>query len=289
MTRVLLAVAALLVVAIAMEIPYEIRHEKFNYEDVNPFLYKNHTIGIVGGESVEAPNTFGWTVALLGSGSGSQFCGGSIINSKWILTAAHCVSNGGRYRIKAGSLDKRASNGGGKVYDTGAAIRYPGYNPSTLAGDFAVIPIVGEIEMDTVTFPIQLATPADDKWDESNTDAFTTGWGAMSEGGAATNFLRWVDVPLTTNVECGRYYSQYNIDQTMICAGIIGPCNGQNQPKCKDACQGDSGGPMAINPEGTWIQVGVVSWGIGCARPDNFGVYGRVSYANKWISDTIGA
>mmetsp|Transcript_1238 Transcript_1238/g.1403 ORF Transcript_1238/g.1403 Transcript_1238/m.1403 type:complete len:290 (+) Transcript_1238:46-915(+) len=289
MTKVLQIVAALIVMAIAMELPYEIRHEQFNYEDVNPFLYKKNSVGVVGGESVEAPNTFGWTVALLGTDSGLQFCGGSIINSKWVLTAAHCVTNGGRYKIKVGSLDNRANSGGGKIYDTGAAMRFPGWNPDTISGDMALLPIIQDIAMDNVTFPIQLATPADNKWDEGNVDAFITGWGATKESGDGTNLLRWVDVPLTTNVECGKYYPKYNITQAMLCAGIIGPCDGPNQPKCKDSCHGDSGGPLAIKPEGTWIQVGVVSWGIGCGLPDRYGVYGRVSYANKWISDTIGS
>ena len=65
----------------------------------------------------------------------------------------------------------------------------------------------------------------------------------------------------------------------MFCAGF--PSGG------KDACYGDSGGPIFEVRDGQPVQVGVISSGYGCARPDFSGVYSRVSGAYDWIQDTM--
>src|SRR5690606_10019215 len=121
--------------------------------------------------------------------------------------------------------------------------------------------------------------------DEGNTDAgldaTVYGFGNIREGGYnRTRDLNRVVVPIVSNEEANAP-SAYNgdVDETMIAAGYDGGG--------KDACQGDSGGPMVVfDHQNEPVQVGVVSWGIGCARPNKFGIYSRVSSGFEWIKET---
>lgn len=74
-------------------------------------------------------------------------------------------------------------------------------------------------------------------------------------------------------------YGGDNIEDNMMCAGVDGGG--------KDSCQGDSGGPLFATDSGRWIQVGVVSWGYGCAEPNHPGVYARVSKVIDWMRETV--
>jgi len=104
----------------------------------------------------------------------------------------------------------------------------------------------------------------------------------LTEGGSSPQILNKVEVPLVSTADCNLAYNpQYRIDETMICAGKAG----------FDSCQGDSGGPMVTlgeEPEDD-IHIGVVSWGIGCARPGYPGVYSRTSHNEEFIRNcTLG-
>ena len=102
---------------------------------------------------------------------------------------------------------------------------------------------------------------------------------ALQEGGLVAEKLQKVQVPFVPTEQCQSNYasSGYEITDGMICAGEKG----------KDSCQGDSGGPMiSEGPEGK-VLVGVVSWGIGCAREGYPGVYARVSNFADWIEETM--
>jgi len=93
--------------------------------------------------------------------------------------------------------------------------------------------------------------------------------------------LQEVDVPIVSNATCNTSYGG-EITANMICAGYA--------QGGKDACYGDSGGPLFVPDEtGTgWVQVGVVSWGEGCALPNYYGVYARVSRYQSWIESYVG-
>ncbi len=103
------------------------------------------------------------------------------------------------------------------------------------------------------------------------------GFGATSSDGQPSDILLFVDVPVTSDEDCKRAYNIYDPD-SMICAGF--------KEGGKDACQGDSGGPL-IDKDG--VLVGVVSFGRGCGRANNPGVYGRVSSLRKFIDAQIAA
>ncbi|KAK8380055.1 hypothetical protein O3P69_016598 [Scylla paramamosain] len=98
------------------------------------------------------------------------------------------------------------------------------------------------------------------------------GWGNLHEDGEDSLQLQQVDLPILASCEKETFFS----DKEVLCAGYK---EGQ-----KDACQGDSGGPlMCTTPQGGWVQAGLVSFGRGCARPGNAGVYVRLSYHLDWI------
>ena len=89
-----------------------------------------------------------------------------------------------------------------------------------------------------------------------------------------------VAVPIVTNDECKSAYPERLVDETMVCAGL--PQGGM------DGCQGDSGGPfVTVDMQGRVKLAGVVSWGVGCARPGKFGVYARVTDDMQFIKDSI--
>jgi len=96
------------------------------------------------------------------------------------------------------------------------------------------------------------------------------GWGTTVEGGDQQRFLLKATVPFVDDAQCGNAYSTF-VPSDMICAGDL--ANGG-----VDTCQGDSGGPMFRRDGfGEWIEVGITSWGAGCARPGKPGVYTQVS------------
>jgi|TARA_B100001142_G_scaffold108856_1_gene110867 hypothetical protein len=104
-------------------------------------------------------------------------------------------------------------------------------------------------------------------------DLVVMGWGATSSGGTTSTDLLEVTVPAVSHSDCSTNYGDSIRRETMFCAGRTG----------KDSCQGDSGGPIVRKSDQR--QVGVVSWGIGCAWSGYPGVYSRVSVARAWLCD----
>ena len=103
------------------------------------------------------------------------------------------------------------------------------------------------------------------------------GWGKVSENGQLSKALRQVSVPLVSDARCSRWVS--GLHDSMLCAGL--------DQGGVDSCQGDSGGPMVCEFNGRWYLEGVVSWGVGCARPQKFGVYAHVRYMKSWVLDKM--
>ena len=234
---------------------------------------------IVGGEDADIQD-YPYQAALISTGGwwGSAYCGASIINEYWILTAAHCVqgesaSNTG---VRVGNSNSYAQ--GGETYDAAQIIIHENYNSVSNGSDIALIRLEDPIVYNNFTQPVLVV--CDQQVDLGVEDpgemSWITGWG--NDEGTANNpdQLQVVGVPITTQSNYG------NISSDMIMAGY--PNGGY------DSCQGDSGGPMVVlAADGeTYLQVGVVSWGNGCAEPGYPGVYARVSYFIDWICENTG-
>jgi secreted trypsin-like serine protease len=193
----------------------------------------------------------------------SMGCGGALYTQQIVLTAAHCVNGTGpntSITATAGVVDLQSTSGRVQVRST-YVYRAPGYNGD--GKDWALIKLAQPINLPT----LKIATTT-----QYNTGTFTVaGWGAATQGGAQQRYLLKATVPFVSDATC-RSYSGYSglIASEEICAGYA--AGGV------DTCQGDSGGPMfRRDANNAWIQVGIVSWGIGCAKPNAPGVYTEVS------------
>ncbi|MFD5427663.1 S1 family peptidase [Streptomyces sp. NPDC127084] len=242
---------------------------------------------IIGGTEVSS-DAYPFMTALLTKGKGSalkrQFCGGSLISDTVVMTAAHCVTGMeakdlqlvvGRTTLsnsKQGQVrNARPSEGEG---DPGGITIHPRYLKGKEAYDIAFVeldkPVKGIV-------PIKLPTIGTDALIRPGAKAVVTGWGNTDT--ELTNYpdrLRQVKVPMLSHDECKVSYREYD-RKVNVCAGVEG----------KDSCQGDSGGPLFRTVPGRQqpIQIGVVSYGEGCAAQGAPGVYTSVSSSKLW--DTL--
>jgi len=217
---------------------------------------------IVGG-SQATRGEFPWIVQIK---RGGHYCGGSIVNNNWIVTAAHCaVASVSGYQIVAGEHNLSQNEGSEQTRSVSSITRHPNYNSNTLANDIAVMrvnsPFTFNANVQPANIPNAGFTPA--------TNVVAAGWGTLTEGGSLPNVLMKVTVPMVSLASCRASYGSGSILNGMICAGTGG----------RDSCQGDSGGPLH---SGTTL-AGIVSWGSGCARPNYPGVYTETAYFAAWI------
>jgi len=221
-----------------------------------------------------------WQVSLQNS-SGFHFCGGSILNANWILTAQHCVNDGGVInkpaRIEAGTT---TISGSGQVRSVAEVVVYPGYVDASKGKDIALLRLSTPLDLSGANAKaIPLVTSADASAGVTNTGVVSrvTGWGTLSSGGSSPDTLQTVDVNIVSNSSAQTSYPSETITADQLAAAAPG----------KDSCQGDSGGPLTVLKGTTRVLAGVVSWGYGCADSRYPGMYARVSSFETWITSKI--
>ncbi|XP_076257493.1 trypsin-like isoform X2 [Rhynchophorus ferrugineus] len=201
-----------------------------------------------------------------------HFCGGSLITTSFVLSAAHCFPSGSNsnplwYSVKVGGNSTK-DNDGIRV-DMCSVKVHENYNSSTIDNDISIIKLCSNL---TLSSTVQTIVLAQRKIYVAGNLAIVSGWGYEAENGNVSSNLKAALVPMTTKQYCQKAYSSMiNITNNMICAGF--------EEGGKDACQGDSGGPLVYKN----TLIGIVSFGEGCAQRGYPGVYTNVANYIQWI------
>lgn len=298
MARHMLQAAALVLIALPFATPYAVAAKKGQrIKEERSFVVKGSvpyvaTIRralagddakrVVGGEPAQ-PGSRPWQVGLLAAGindnAQAQFCGGTLIATQWVVTAAHCV-DGGMTPSQVAILPGTHSLSDAKARRVAVKrlVVHPQWNQATNDHDIALLELAAPVTPGPTITPIRVSTAAQEP--APGTPLTVSGWGATKQGGPGSILLMTVDVPVVPLGNCNQSASYGGaITTRMVCAG--------RDEGGKDSCQGDSGGPaVSVGSEPTLV--GVVSWGHGCAKPWKYGVYTRVGSFADWIRKTSG-
>ncbi|XP_053348809.1 plasma kallikrein-like [Clarias gariepinus] len=238
----------------------------------------NVRIRIFGGSDATT-GEWPWQVTLQ---RGTQhLCGGSIISSRWILTAAHCLSLPyTQVSVRAG-ITKLSETG--TKYELENIIVHPNYNKTSVENDIALIKIKKPITFNNVVRPVCLTEKVKEAEFLQGKKCTVTGWGRLSSG-SFPDTLQKAQVPLISSDVCAEMLPEEDMKPNKVFPSNL--CAGYPEGEI-DSCDGDSGGPLVCQDESTWYLTGITSWGLDCAKPNIPGVYTRVSYYVPWIRSMI--
>jgi trypsin len=239
---------------------------------------------IIGGTNA-VNGEFPWMVGLSYAGEDiydGQFCGGTLINSSWVLTAAHCLYENGSI-INTNELfvftdahRLSSPNATMESINVSQIFVHPNYDDFTLDNDIALLRLSNRSNKQSITLPPQ----NDESRLVSGTEMTIMGWGVINNTTQEyADILQKANVTTISNTLCNSAdFYDGEITNNMFCAASPG----------RDACVGDSGGPIVFKDGNTLIQQGIVSWGgEECADPFQPGVYTKLSNYINWINNTI--
>ncbi|MGH0125494.1 UNVERIFIED_CONTAM: hypothetical protein FKN15_054591 [Acipenser sinensis] len=209
------------------------------------------------------------STALLVNEDGMGFCGGTILNNRIVLTAAHCMNQTKYFTVVLGEFDTRKEESQEMTHRVEKVLIHNRYVQKTNNNNIALVKLKEPIKFSQYIIPACLPNREFAEQVLMNQPfAQISGFGRVHERGRQSSKLQKLNVPYVDRHVCIES-SQFKITANMFCAGY------ENEEM--DACQGDSGGPHVTNHKGTWFVTGIVSWGEGCAKKGKYGIYTQVS------------
>uniref|UniRef100_A0A8D2DWK8 Coagulation factor IX n=1 Tax=Sciurus vulgaris TaxID=55149 RepID=A0A8D2DWK8_SCIVU len=230
---------------------------------------------VVGGENAK-PGQFPWQVLL--NGKIDAFCGGSIINEKWVVTAAHCIEPGVKIEVVAGEYNIEEKEDTEQKRNVIRIIPHHNYNATInkYNHDIALLELDKPLILNSYVTPICIANREYTNIFLKFGSGYVSGWGRIFNRGRSASILQYLRVPLVDRATCLRS-TKFTIYNNMFCAGF--------HDGGRDSCQGDSGGPHVTEVEGTNFLTGIISWGEECAMKGKYGIYTKVSRYVNWIKE----
>ncbi|KAK1116363.1 chymotrypsin-like elastase family member 2A [Acipenser oxyrinchus oxyrinchus] len=226
-------------------------------------------------------NSWPWQISLQYTKDGNWYhtCGGTLIATNWVLTAAHCISKSRTYRVELGKYNLKEAEAGSIAVPAAQIIVHEKWNSLFILNDIALVKLQEHVALSESIQPACL--PTEGQLLAHNNPCYITGWGRLYTNGpwlitCSRLFCPWWTTRPALCLTGGAGWLK-----KMLCAGGDGELSG---------CQGDSGGPLNCQrADDAWVVHGIVSFGSGwsCNYPKKPTVFTRVSAYTDWINTNM--
>ncbi|XP_012593943.1 putative serine protease 47 isoform X2 [Microcebus murinus] len=256
-------------------------------DDIGRVCGKPKVMGkIYGGQDADA-GLWPWQASVLYKGS--HFCGAVLIDSHWLVSAAHCFIKKSQaledYQVLLGYTQLYRQTQHTQKMSVSRIITHPDFEKlHPFGSDIAMLQLYLPVNFTVYIVPVCLPSP--DMQLPSDVSCWITGWGMLTEDVRLSPpfNLQEGKVVLIENMFCNFLYGQidgkgnnYSVHEDMVCAGDFSTG--------KSICQGDSGGPLVCYVPNAWVLVGLASWGLDCRHPAYPSIFTRVTYFANWINE----
>lgn len=246
---------------------------------------------IVGGQ-VASQHSVPWQVQLRSTfrdGSTRHFCGGSLLNKEWVVTAAHCLASDPLDKMRSAMFSVRL--GGHYLKENGTQVIpfgfedifiHEDYETDGSYNDIALIHLREAASLSSAVQTIQLPSKSDLRIITAGLNATVSGWGDVFPRSSSPRELMRVDVPVVAESRCKSYVETVGetYGDAIVCTDATG----------KGPCNGDSGGPLFVRHSGRYVLIGIVSYGsrhCGTDGSTTTAVYARASFLSPWVEKRL--